>query len=43
MQKHAGYSRQLRFSNGARGNSGITSQILRGIAEGLCDVKNLKQ
>jgi len=26
---------------GARGNSGvITSQILRGIAEGLCDVKN---
>ena len=26
---------------GARGNSGvITSQILRGIAEGLCDAKN---
>ena len=29
---------------GARGNSGvITSQILRGVAEGLCDCKNMEQ
>ncbi len=43
--QHAGYCKDKQSLNGlfdgSRGNSGvITSQILRGIAEGLCDVKN---